>query len=101
MSFDRQFFSLDEVFDFRSGLSKPRSAFGKGYPFLTFKDVFYNIFVPKELGDLVESSATDRANGDIKRGDVFLTRTSETQHELGMSCVALRAPAKLNNPETI
>lgn len=82
-------YSLDEVFDFRSGLSKSRTAFGKGYPFLTFKDVFYNIFVPGELGDLVESSETERANGDIKRGDVFLTRTSETQHELGMSCVAL------------
>lgn len=25
------------------------------------------------------------------RGDVFLTRTSETMHELGMSCVALRS----------
>jgi type I restriction enzyme S subunit len=89
MSSDPQPFNLDEVFDFRSGLSKPRSAFGKGYPFLTFKDVFYNKFVPKELGDLVESSAAERASGDIKRGDVFLTRTSETQHELGMSCVAL------------
>lgn len=86
---NRQTFSLDEVFDFRSGLSKPRNAFGKGYPFLTFKDVFYNFFVPKELGDLVESSELERVSGDIRRGDVFLTRTSETQHELGMSCVAL------------
>src|SRR5690349_21129982 len=89
MSSERQPFALDEVFDFRSGLSKPRSAFGHGYPFLTFKDVFYNTFVPKVLGDLVESSDSERANGDIRRGDVFLTRTSETQHELGMSCVAL------------
>jgi type I restriction enzyme, S subunit len=72
-------FTLDEVFDFRSGLSKPRSAFGRGYPFLTFKDVFYNTFVPKELSDLVESTESERSNGDIKRGDVFLTRTSETQ----------------------
>jgi type I restriction enzyme S subunit len=70
-------------------LSKPRSAFGAGYPFLTFKDVFYNFFVPKTLGDLVDSSEAERANSDIRRGDVFLTRTSETQHELGMSCVAL------------
>ncbi|WP_315772293.1 MULTISPECIES: restriction endonuclease subunit S [unclassified Bradyrhizobium] len=89
MSSDRNTFTLDEVFDFRSGLSKPRSAFGTGYPFLTFKDVFYNFFVPKELGDLVQSSDAERVNGDIRRGDVFLTRTSETQHELGMSCVAL------------
>jgi hypothetical protein len=89
MTFERQAFCLDEVYDFRSGLSKPRSAFGSGYPFLTFKDVFYNTFVPRTLGDLVTSTQTERTNSDIRRGDVFLTRTSETQHELGMSCVAL------------
>jgi type I restriction enzyme, S subunit len=89
MDSDRQIFQLDEVFDFRSGLSKPRNAFGAGHPFLTFKDVFYNFFVPDELGDLVNSTETERATGDIRRGDVFLTRTSETRHELGMSCVAL------------
>ncbi len=89
MGSDRPSYGLDEVFEFRSGLSKPRTAFGRGYPFLTFKDVFYNIFVPRELGDLVESSEAERAIGDVRRGDVFLTRTSETQHELGMSCVAL------------
>ncbi|MDF2369928.1 MAG: restriction endonuclease subunit S [Rhizobiaceae bacterium] len=89
MSSERNVYQLDEVYDFRSGLSKPRSAFGSGHPFLTFKDVFYNFFVPKKLGDLVETSEKERSVGDIRRGDVFLTRTSETQHELGMSCVAL------------
>lgn len=48
-------YQLDEVFEFRSGLSKAKSAFGSGFPFLTFKDVFYNYFVPETLGDLVES----------------------------------------------
>lgn len=83
-------YQLDEVFEFRSGLSKAKSAFGTGFPFLTFKDVFYNFFVPEALGDLVESSEDEREKGGIRRGDVFLTRTSETQDELGMSCVALR-----------
>ncbi len=81
---------LGEVYDFRSGLSKAASEFGSGYPFLTYKDVFYNFFVPPELGDLVNSTETERAAYDIRRGDVFLTRTSETMDELGMSCVALR-----------
>jgi type I restriction enzyme, S subunit len=89
MTSEPRIFHLDEVYDFRSGLSKPRSAFGAGFPFLTFTDVFYNFFVPKTLGDLVDSSEAERTNSDIRRGDVFLTRTSETQHELGMSCVAL------------
>jgi len=82
--------SLGDIYDFRSGLSKAGSEFGSGYPFLTFKDVFYNVFVPDELGDLVNSTESERVNCDIKRGDVFLTRTSETMDELGMSCVALR-----------
>ena len=81
---------LDELYDFRSGLSKPASEFGSGHPFLTFKDVFYNFFVPQELGDLVDSTEAEREACSVRRGDVFLTRTSETMEELGMSCVALR-----------
>jgi len=90
MADERRMLPLGELYEFRSGLSKPRSAFGSGYPFLTFKDVFYNIFVPHELGDLVNSTERERESCSIKRGDVFLTRTSETMDELGMSCVALR-----------
>src|SRR5262245_52993660 len=82
--------SLADVYDFHSGLSKAASEFGAGHPFLTFKDVFYNFFVPAELGDLVRSTEAERVSCDIQRGDVFLTRTSETMDELGMSCVALR-----------
>lgn len=82
--------SLADIYDIRSGLSKPASAFGSGYPFLSFKEVFGNYFVPEELDQLVESSEKDRASGSINRGDVFLTRTSETMHELGMSSVALK-----------
>src|SRR4030042_6551497 len=82
--------SLDVLYEFSSGLSKPRSAFGSGYPFLSFKEVFYNIFVPKELAELVNSPEKERRRCSINRSDVFLTRTSETMDELGMSCVALR-----------
>jgi type I restriction enzyme S subunit len=81
--------TLSEVYDFASGLSKPRSEFGSGFPFLSFKDVFYNRFVPKALDNLVQSSDAERKKCSIKRGDVFLTRTSETMDELGMSCVSL------------
>jgi type I restriction enzyme, S subunit len=82
--------SLADIYDIRSGLSKSATAFGTGFPFLSFKEVFGNYFVPDELEQLVESNEKERANGSIKRGDVFLTRTSETMHELGMSSVALK-----------
>ncbi|HIE4546122.1 TPA: restriction endonuclease subunit S [Proteus mirabilis] len=81
---------LLEHYEIRSGLSKPAKDFGSGYPFLTFKDVFYNYFTPDKLGDLVQSNDKERENCSVKRGDVFLTRTSETMHELGMSSVALK-----------
>lgn len=81
---------LDKVYEFRSGLSKPASEFGSGYDFLTFKDVFYNYFIPEELTELVNSSERERESCSILRGDVFLTRTSETMEDLGMSCVALK-----------
>ena len=86
----RENLSLADVYEFRSGLSKPRSAFGSGAPFLSFKDVFYNSAVPDFLKELVESSEKERHNCSVRRGDVFLTRTSETMDELGMSCVALK-----------
>ncbi|KKO45748.1 hypothetical protein WG68_08500 [Arsukibacterium ikkense] len=82
--------SLLEHYDVRSGLSKPAKDFGSGHPFLSFKDVFYNFFVPQELGDLVNSTDKEREACSVMRGDVFLTRTSETMHELGMSSVALQ-----------
>lgn len=81
---------LDEVYEFSSGLSKKREEFGFGFDFLSFKDVFNNYFIPNNLTELVNSNEKEREKYSVKRGDVFLTRTSETLNELGMSCVALR-----------
>ncbi len=81
---------LTDLYDISSGISKPAKEFGSGYPFLSFKDVFYNFFVPEELSQLVQSSKKEQEKCSIRRGDVFLTRTSETMNDLGMSCVALK-----------
>ena len=83
-------YRLGEVYDVRNGLSKGRMFFGSGYPFLSFKTVFNNYFLPPALPDLVQSNEKEQNFYDIKRGDVFVTRTSETPEELGMSSVALR-----------
>jgi type I restriction enzyme, S subunit len=81
---------LTDLYDISSGLSKPAKEFGDGYPFLSFKDVFNNYFVPDELTQLVRSTEKEQKKCSVKRGDVFLTRTSETMNELGMSSVALK-----------
>lgn len=81
---------LVELYTVHNGLSKGRQFFGSGYPFLSFSTVFNNYFIPPELPDLVQSTEKEQQDYSIRRGDVFVTRTSETSDELGMSCVALR-----------
>ena len=81
---------LGELYEVHNGLSKGRQFFGSGYPFLTFSTVFNNWFLPETLDSLVQSSDKEREVCSIKRGDVFITRTSETMDELGMSSVALK-----------
>ena len=81
---------LGELYTVHNGLSKGKKFFGKGYPFLSFSTVFNKWFLPQELDSLVESTEKERESCSIKRGDVFITRTSETMNELGMSSVALR-----------
>jgi len=82
--------NLDEVYDFKSGLSKSRDQFGFGNGFVSFKDVFYNFFLPDTLNELANTTEKEQESCSVKRGDVFLTRTSETFDELGMSSVALK-----------
>lgn len=83
-------YRLGEIYDFSSGLSKKREEFGFGFKFISFKDVFNNYFIPDKLNELVNSTEKEREKCSIRRGDVFLTRTSEKLEELGMSSVALR-----------
>ncbi len=83
-------YRLGELYEVHNGLSKGRKFFGRGYPFLSFSTVFNRYFLPEKLTDLVESTEKERETLSIHRGDVFITRTSETYDELGMSCVALK-----------
>ena len=83
-------YRLGDLYEVSNGLSKSGEFFGTGYPFLTFSTVFNNYFIPNEIKDYVQSTAKEQKSYSIKAGDVFITRTSETTDELGMSCVALK-----------
>lgn len=82
-------FKMTDLYDISSGLSKKREEFGFGSPFLSFKDIFNNVFVPTTLNNRVNSSEKERQKYSVKRGDIFLTRTSEKIDELAISSVAL------------
>nr|NYT97659.1 restriction endonuclease subunit S [Stenotrophomonas sp. SbOxS2] len=72
-----------------SGISSTPAQAGHGAPFLSFSTAFNNYFVPKDLPDFMDTSASEQKSYSVRAGDIFLTRTSETVDELGMSCVAL------------
>ena len=73
---------LGEIYDISSWLGKWRKYFWKWYPFLSYKTVFNNFFIPEKLDDLVETTREEQERFSIKRWDVFLTRTSEVIDEV-------------------
>lgn len=75
----------------QNGINIGGDAFGKGFPFVSYSDVFKSFQLPSEPSGLVESSESDRKRYSVRRGDVFFTRTSETIEEIGMSAVCLKS----------
>lgn len=81
---------FSDLYDFSSGISTNPAQAGLGSPFLSFSTVFDNPFLPNDLPDLMSTTEKEQEKFSIKKGDIFLTRTSETIDELGMSAVALK-----------
>jgi type I restriction enzyme S subunit len=82
-------YKFSDLYTMSSGISSKPEQAGHGYAFASFTTIFNNYFLPNSLPDLMNSTEKDQQMYSIKKGDVFLTRTSETLDELGMSCVAL------------
>lgn len=78
------------LYEMSSGISSTPAQAGHGAPFLSFSTVFNNYFLPDVLPDLMDTSESEQVAYSIREGDIFLTRTSETVDELGMSSVALK-----------
>jgi len=75
-----------------SGLSgKSAEDFGKGSPFVTYKQVFDNSFVAFDKCGLVRIENGERQN-DVVYGDVLITGSSETPDEVGFASVVLEKP---------
>ena len=83
-------YKLDTLYEISSGISTKPEQYGNGTPFLSFSTIFSNYFIPDELKELMNTTEKEQELYSIKKGDIFLTRTSETLNELAMSCVALK-----------
>ncbi|MBK7013072.1 MAG: hypothetical protein IPH43_10695 [Xanthomonadales bacterium] len=82
--------SFGALYEMSSGISSTPAQAGHGAPFLSFSTVFNNYFLPDVLPDMMDTSESEQVAYSIRAGEIFLTRTSETVDELGMSSVALR-----------
>lgn len=82
-------YRFSDLYSMSSGISSSKDQAGHGSPFLSFSAAFNNYFVPDQLEDLMDTSAKEQSTYSIKKGDIFLTRTSEVVDELGMSSVAI------------
>lgn len=74
----------------QNGISKSAEYFGKGFPFVSYGDVYKNYELPLPT-NLVESTEKDRELYSVKYGDVFFTRTSETIEEIGFTSTCLKS----------
>ncbi len=88
---DIPIYSIGELFEFKNGINKGKKYFGKGTPIVNFTDVYNNGFITADmLKGKVDVTNDELARYDVKKGDVFFTRTSETKEEIGMASVLIK-----------
>lgn len=81
---------VGDLFDFKNGLNKEKSAFGQGTSIVNYTDVYKHRGLKKiDLAGLVTLSDKEIERYRCLKGDVFFTRTSETKEEVGFPSVLL------------
>lgn len=82
--------TLSDFLIFKNGLNKEKSAFGSGVPIVNYTDVWKKRGLrATDIKGRVQLSQNEIKNHEVKEGDVFFTRTSETIDEIGFSSVLL------------
>lgn len=82
--------TLGYFFVFKNGLNKEKEYFGHGTPIVNYMDVYNNLGISQSsIKGLVSVSFDELRNYEVKKGDVFFTRTSETTDEIGITTVVL------------
>jgi type I restriction enzyme, S subunit len=81
---------IGELLEFKNGLNKASEFFGYGTPIINYMDVFQNRGILKSfINGKVFVGDQEKKTFAARKGDVFFTRTSETQQEIGISAVLL------------
>ena len=85
--------TIGNLFVFKNGLNKAKSFFGTGTPIVNYMDVFErSALTSDDVAGRVDLTADEISNYQVRRGDVFFTRTSETVEDIGVASVMLDDP---------
>lgn len=81
---------IGDFLEFKNGLNKNKEFFGSGTPIINYMDVYKNRSMTKEMiNGKVTLSLEEIKRYEVKKNDVFFTRTSEIPEEVGISSVLL------------
>ncbi len=81
---------VGDLFDFKNGLNKAKRFFGHGTPIVNYMDVFGQPGLrAAQIAGRVEVTKAEREAYEVRKGDVFFTRTSETVDEIGVAAAML------------
>lgn len=72
-----------------NGINIGGEAFGHGFPFISYGDVYRNRELPEKVEGLVASTLKDQSVYSVERGDILFTRTSETIDEIAFPSVCM------------
>lgn len=82
--------TIGEFLDFKNGLNKGKDFFGVGTPIVNYMDVYKKRGLhANDIKGSVTLSRDEIKRFEVKKGDVFFTRTSETPEEVGYPSVML------------
>lgn len=81
---------IGDFLDFKNGLNKGKEFFGYGTPIVNYTDVYKKRGLKRaDIRGRVCLTPDEIHRFDVRKNDVFFTRTSETPDEVGMSSVLL------------
>ena len=83
-------YKLNELYRMDSGIGTTKEQANHGAPFISFSDIYNNEILPEELTEKMDTTKDEQEKYSVKKGDILITRTSETLDELAMSSVALK-----------
>lgn len=87
---DWESLKIGNLLEFKNGLNKGKEFFGEGIPIVNYMDVYSKPGIhAAELEGRVRLSKDEIKRFEVRKGDVFFTRTSETVNEVGYASVLL------------